>query len=322
VNVTARVISCAVLAGALVTACSRPGTQPDLVPRPPSSSPSLRIQVAEQRNEVQVIPLEEYVRGAVLSEAAAPSGNPTVSGQMLQVQAIVARTYALANRGRHSAAGFDLCSSTHCQLFQPSRVQTSTWVAAATEAVRATSGLVLWHQGAAAVAVFHADCGGHTTTPLDAWSGSGRAYLKAVPDDGPAEAAHAMWTSTLQPERLRQALNADERTAVGEWLDSITVLDRNASGRAETVALHGERERLVKGEVFRDVVSRQLGARTLKSTLFTVRRDRTGFVFEGKGFGHGVGLCQAGALACLRAGFGMRDVLERYYPGTSLHELN
>ena len=97
-----------------------------------------------------------------------------------------------------------------------------------------------------------------------------------------------------------------------------TVLDRDPSGRALTVALEGEQERLVPGWVFREVVSRHLGARTLKSTLFEVRRDRRTFVFDGRGFGHGVGLCQAGALARIRAGAQLLDILRRYYPGTTL----
>jgi len=71
--------------------------------------------------------------------------------------------------------------------------------------------------------------------------------------------------------------------------------------------------------VFRDAVTRALGARSLRSTLFTIRKTRDGFLFSGKGFGHGVGLCQAGAMARLRAGASPEDVLGYYFPGTSLH---
>ena len=71
--------------------------------------------------------------------------------------------------------------------------------------------------------------------------------------------------------------------------------------------------------MFRDVVTRRLGARTLRSTLFSIRKTRDGFTFSGKGFGHGVGLCQAGALARLKAGESPEDVLAYYFPGTRVH---
>jgi stage II sporulation protein D len=304
----------AVLAAGGCTAPSRPA----IVPTTHLGSQPLRVQVAEDGNVVRRVSLDDYVRSAVISEFVPPGGDPLAAAQMLQVQAIVARTYALANRGRHGAQGFDLCSATHCQLYQPSRLKTSPWAAAVDEALRRTRGIVLWHGGGPAVAVFHADCGGHTTTPADAWRGTARPYLQAVRDDGPADSAHGRWTYAVDAAQIVAALNSDRRTQVGARLDAITILDRNASGRAETVALHGAQERLVRGEVLREVVTRQLGARTLKSTLFEVRRERTTFVFEGRGFGHGVGLCQAGAFARIRAGALASDVLERYYPGTSL----
>ena len=89
--------------------------------------------------------------------------------------------------------GFDLCSTTHCQLFQPSRLQTSRWAPQAAEAVRP-------HRAAAssgstarpARALFHADCGGHTSNAVDVWGGAARPYLSGVADDGPAGEAHAV----------------------------------------------------------------------------------------------------------------------------------
>ena len=82
--------------------------------------------------------------------------------------------------------------------------------------------------------------------------------------------------------------------------------------------LRGTQTFVVRGEVFREVASRHLGARSLRSTLFSVTRSGRTFAFSGKGFGHGVGLCQAGALARLRSGQSPADVLKFYFPGTSL----
>ncbi len=302
-------------------ACSIPPGTTTVAPPAPVSSSTLRVQTAADGEAVTRVALEDYVAATIVSELA-PSGDPQLAAQMFEVQAIVARSYALASRGRHATRGFDVCATTHCQLYQPERLKTSRWGGVAVEAARRTSGMVLWHGGGPALALFHADCGGHTTTPGDAWGGGSRPYLNGVEDDGAAAQAHASWSYTIEGARLVAILAADPRTSVGSRLDLIDVLDRSASGRAATVALHGERERLVNGEVLRDVMSRPLGARAIRSTLFQVRRDHTRFIFEGRGFGHGVGLCQAGAFARLRAGARPVEVLERYYPGARLRSID
>ena len=287
----------------------------------PASRISLRVQVAESRDAVRHVGLEDYVLAAVVSELALSGAAPEVE-RMLEVQAVVARTYALANRNRHAREGFDLCSTTHCQLFQPSRLKTSRSTATAAAAVRRSAGTVVWHGGAPATAMFHADCGGHTSTSVAAWGGTSRPYLKAVRDDGPAASAHARWSYPIAITAVVDALNTDPRTRVGARLDTIRIVDRDASGRAATVALHGTQERLVRGEDLRSILTRRFGVRSIRSTLFDVRRDGMSFVFDGRGFGHGVGLCQAGALARIRAGATAADVLRHYYPGTTLRSAN
>lgn len=282
---------------------------------------TIKVRVGQEK-AARSFTLEDYVRAAIISEYAPPDEDPRLVQQMLEVQSIVARTYAVANRGRHARDGYDLCSTTHCQLFEPSRLKTSRWASAARAAARRTSGQLLWHRGAPVNALFHADCGGHTSTSLDAWGGTRQPYLVAAPDDGPARDAHESWAYRIPLETLAKALNTDARTAVGKRLQTITIRARDRSGRAETVAVRGDRERLVRGEEFRSILARQLGARTMKSTMFDVRRDGDAFVFEGRGFGHGVGLCQAGALARLRAGTSVANVLRRYYPGTAIAAAN
>lgn len=307
---------------AAVSACSAPPVRVALMPAPRVSAQTVRVQVGQERNAVRRISLEDYVRAAIISEFAPPDGEPAAIGRMLQVQAVIARTYALANRGRHARQGFDLCSTTHCQLFEPSRLKTSRWAAAAEAAVRATAGAVLWHDNAVVAAMFHSDCGGHTSTSRAAWGGSERPYLVAAPDDGPAADAHTEWRYAVPVAALLKVVNADARTRVGARLQNVSVVGRDGSGRAETISIEGQRTRLVKGEDFRAIVSRHFGARAVRSTLFEVRREGREFVFEGRGFGHGVGLCQRGALARLRAGAEPVDVLTRYYPGTTLRSLH
>ncbi len=146
------------------------------------------------RHAIQRVALEEYVQATILSEFAPASGDTAVVERMFEVQAVISRTYALAHLARHAQDGFDLCSTTHCQLFQPGRLRTSRWAAAAAEAVARTAGQVLWFDGAPADALFHADCGGHTSRrPPMSGAVPSQSYLVSLPDDGPATNAHATW---------------------------------------------------------------------------------------------------------------------------------
>ncbi len=303
--------------------CSAPSARPAL-PSPRAAAPGVvRVQVSDGgTNAIQRVALEDYVEATILSEFAPASGDSAVVERMFEVQAVISRTYAVAHLSRHAPDGYDLCSTTHCQLFQPGRLLTSRWAAAAAGAVARTRGQVLWFDDAPADALFHADCGGRTSRASAVWGGPEQSYLVSLPDDGPATNAHATWRYDATMADVRAALNTDSRTQVGNRLDGMTVLDRDEAGRAERVALHAGRDRIVSGEVLREVLSHALGARTIKSTWFDVRRNRDRLYFEGRGFGHGVGLCQAGALARIRAGGAVPAVLQHYYPGTRLVTLD
>lgn len=279
---------------------------------------TLRVQLREgTRLVVREVPLEDYVTAAALSEVH-PAVDEPAAAAIFDVQAVIARTYALANRGRHARDGFDLCSTTHCQLYEPSRLSASRWAQTARDAVARTSGEVLWFAGAPARTVFHADCGGRISSAAAVWGGAAPAYLCGMKDGGAAEGAHAEWIFETTAAALRRALDADPRTAVGASLDRIDVAGRDAAGRAELITLRGTRTFVVRGEIFRDAVTHALGAKSIRSTLFTVQRTGDGFVFSGKGYGHGVGLCQAGAIARLRMGESVESVLARYFPGTKI----
>jgi stage II sporulation protein D len=238
--------------------------------------------------------------------------------RMLEVQAVIARTYAIAHITRHHRQGFDLCATTHCQLYEPARLQTSSWARAAVEATAQTSGMVLWFGASPASVLFHADCGGHTSAAGDVWGGTPQPYLGARADDGPAETAHTTWRYEVDARELVAALNADTRTRVGKQINAVVVLRRDSAGRAGLVALRGTRAPLVRGEELRGVMTRAFGPKSIRSTRFEVSRKGSRFLFEGRGYGHGVGLCQAGALARLKAGSQPEQVLARYYPGAKL----
>jgi len=265
---------------------------------------------------VRDVPLEQYVETAILSEVSPDPSDGAIADRVFEVQAIIARTYAAANAGRHAAEGFDLCSTTHCQLYEPARLRTSRWTASAHEAARRTEGALVWFGDQPAQVVFHADCGGHTSDAAAVWGGAGVPYLVAAPDA--CQTGRSDWTFEASAAAVRTALNADARTAVGAALDGIDVAGRDAAGRAELVALRGSRTFVVRGEVFRDAITRALGVKSVKSTLLFVKRTGDRFVFSGRGYGHGVGLCQAGAQARIRGGATTEDVLHHYFPGTKI----
>ena len=154
----------------------------------------VRVQFLEQGvTVVRDVPLEEYVQATAISEFAPAAGEFQTVERMLEVQTIISRTYAVSHLGRHAREGFDLCATTHCQLFEPRRLQTSRWAAASSEAVAQTAGVVLLFDRLPAQALFHADCGGYTSTSAAVWGGADRAYLVARPDDGVPPDAHARW---------------------------------------------------------------------------------------------------------------------------------
>lgn len=307
-----------VVAIVMLTRCG--GSSRVELPSGDSVRPSaVRVQVREGRGlVVRDVALEQYVLTTVLSEVDPSSRDAALLARMYEVQAIISRTYAISHRGRHAREGFDLCSGTHCQLYEPVRLTSSRWTDVARKAVARTERELLWFEGTPAEPLFHADCGGRTSSATSVWGGMAPSYLAGTRDEGPARDAHVEWTFETRTSELRDALNRDARTSVGTSLQSVDISTRDEAGRAERITLRGTRTVTVRGEVFREAVTRALGTRTLRSTLFTLRRSGDRFVFSGRGFGHGVGLCQTGALARLRSGVSPEQVLAFYYPGTTI----
>ena len=241
----------------------------------------------------------------------------TPAGRMIELQAILARTFALAHRGRHAGQGFDLCGGTHCQVYR----------SGASPALRATvqrsHGLVMTMPNRQPIrAVFHASCGGSTSPAETAWEGRGVAYLKARPDEFCTHGRHAHWTFEAPRDQLRETLNRRRSTSPGAFLAGVDVIARDEAGRARLILISGERSPVVRAEEFRAVVSADFGALGLRSAKFEVKAVGRTFQFTGSGFGHGVGLCQEGARERLRAGHSLEQVLGYYYPGARLTRLN
>jgi stage II sporulation protein D len=311
-------------------ATRRPVPQPRPVPAPSAPSTSsrpvtgqaLRIEIgARGSGRVQAVPLEEYVRDVVVSEISVGAGDAALAPAVYEAQAIVARTYAIGRRGRHDADGFDLCSTTHCQVYRPQQWRQSRWAAIVDAAVRRSRGLILLWQGRPIEAVFHAHCGGHTSDAVDVWRGGNAPYLRGIPDPFCVRERPVRWSWRTALADLQVALNLRPHTVVGERLDGVQVVRRDAGGRAADVLLSGVRAPIVSGEDMRLAVLARYGASSLQSTRFDVRRERDAVVFDGTGAGHGVGLCQTGLIGRIRARQGPVAVLEAYYPGARVGRL-
>lgn len=262
--------------------------------------------------------LDEYVAGTVAAESWVRAGStPAFAEQLFELQSLVARTYAVANRGRHRNEGFDLCSTTHCQIYRP-LPDTHPWHDVIEEAAARTRGELILYGGAPIQALFHANCGGATSAAHDIWGGTARPYLTSVPDPICAREPASTWRIALPHDALVRALDRDPRTAVGGRLDAIDILEADPTGRVLLVALTGIRSPVVRGEELRAILMRAFGARSVQGPRYRVSREGHTFVFTGSGIGHGAGLCQFGAAARLRAGASPEEVIRYYFPGTTI----
>ena len=291
----------------LVAACQSPQLPESSILRLPESV------MVRTGGRIETVPLEDYVVGSALAEVSPVDQPAAAVERILEVQAVLARTYAAGHIGKHRSEGFDLCDTTHCQLYDPNRLRVSRFASEARDAARRTAGLVLTYQGRLAEGLYHADCGGSTASAVDVWGGS-VPYLIGAPDDVPAN-VHRQWRIAVPLEQLRTALNASPRSEVGRTLDRIDVIEQDCGGHANRIALVGEHAHELRGEELRTIVNRALGPRAIQSTLFTVSRNRTDVVFSGAGFGHGVGLCQVGAAERARRGDSLQAIVSHYFPG-------
>jgi len=259
-------------------------------------------------NVTQTLSLEDYVLGVMRAE-----GTVEPEAEALKALAIAIRTYALKNRARHAASGYDFCSTTHCQRFVDSNAATTTL----RDAVRATEGQVLIDDhGEPIDAYFGASCGGATANIRDLWGVTPALYLRGVRDEYCDAGPHAKWTDTISRADLLRALQSDSRTDVGNRLDQVSISQRDETGRAEFITVEGEHRKTVRGWDFKIIVGRALGWNVLKSSRFEIGRSGSSFIFHGSGFGHGLGLCQEGAHVMAARGASYQKILEKYFPGT------
>lgn len=281
--------------------------------------------VPEPRNRGSAIdvvghlPIEEYVRGVLPAEM--PSGWPL---EALKAQAVAARTYALFRKQIRQAAGaaYDVESNVMDQVYISSPDLTPERRAKIERAVRETRGLVL-ETGSEVpqllAAHFHADCGGHTEDARVVW---GEAGAGATADQSCPINPNANWRLKLRAgeiiakiKKLAKPVGVSGATKLA--LADVQPISYTDSGRVRDlqIAWNSGEESVISAHDFRMAI----GHDRIRSTNFTIKRtSETEFHLAGKGFGHGVGMCQWGARALAQQGHTFKEILTHYYPKSIL----
>ena len=275
---------------------------------------------------IDVLDIETYLRGVVGWEIGWLSSDLRAA---VQAQAIAARTYTCARLGQFEVQGFDLYADERDQVYKGALRDD----AVVDRAIAATRGLVLRSEGRLIQAYYSSTCGGYTSWIEHVWPKPAADYLRGQRDaaaDGRsycADSPHFRWTeawsSTALDQTLRETLprvlQLPPDTRIGTLVD-LRVVERDASARVldldvETV----DRTYRLHGDAIRWAL-RPAGRPLLRSLMFELDLDRadgalTRIVARGGGNGHGVGMCQSGALGMARRGLDCETILEHYYPG-------
>ncbi|MDR2072235.1 MAG: SpoIID/LytB domain-containing protein [Spirochaetaceae bacterium] len=284
---------------------------------------------------VNIVPMEEYLYAVIPSEM--PHSWPA---EALKAQTIAARSYSIANRNQFADRGFDLFGTPHSMAYHGVGSENQK----TTDAVDLTRGIILMGGRQPLKAYFSANHGGYSEDCMTMWGYD--AYMQAVPDKLiPLRAAHLpldalyrwirdtpnsysivprysyvsayRWEKWVTPAEIRRRLSEDP----GE-ITQIISRGRGISGRITALEVRGSKGSvMVKG----DAIWNAMGS--LRSSLFTIRYKlaRNGkveyLIFQGAGYGHGIGLDQHGAAGMASAGFAAEEILLHYYPRAAMSRM-
>lgn len=271
--------------------------------------------------------LEAYLGGVVGGEMGRRDSSEM---EALRAQAVVSRTYALRNMGRWRAEGFDFQATVADQVYGGVQGENPL----AMQAVRETRGQVITAGGAPIDAFFFSTCGGHTADGTEAFRGAERPYLRSIADVDASGVAYCSisprfhWRDEWSGDALRSVLNRTLRQTglasadVGRIRD-LAADGRTASGRVARLAITTSSGTIsVDGPRIRRVLETTNGE-ILRSNVFELTASRDGgsvsrLLVNGMGAGHGVGMCQWGAVGRARAGQRYTEILTAYFQGTQL----
>ena len=276
------------------------------------------LRASGRDHEVDVVltlPSERYV-AAVLNAEAAP-GEPVES---LRALAILARTYALNGTHFTAAPGHlaaDLCDSTECEA-----MRLDPPASAIDDAVNATAGETLWFGGRRAEVFFSQNCGGSTEDAGAVWPRlAGVPYLRSHTDPYCVRRDTAAWHTEVSLTKLA-AIAHVESWHLPANIAAAQVTERSQSHRALRVVFTGDGTSAdVSASALRFGIGRALGWDRVRSDAYELAVRNGELVFDGRGHGHGVGLCQEGAAEMATEGKSAKEILAFYFPGTTVRIL-
>jgi stage II sporulation protein D len=278
---------------------------------------------------VNRVDVEEYLRGVIPLEIGA---RLTSDHAAVEAQAVAARSYTYTRMLTSGQRDFDLRSTDSDQVYGGVAAETF-W---GDLAVAATAGWVLSYRGQVVTGPYHSACGGSTALPSETWRGGQNGFLRAVSDTSPRTgrpwceiSPRAQWERRIPAGDLANALDRYGRSyatvppgASGSIRD-VRIENRSSTSRAGTVVFATAAGDLsFRNDNIRYVL--RPAGEVLPSTDITLTTERNSagalqtVVVKGRGYGHGVGLCQWGAIARARAGEDFRTILKAYYPGADI----
>jgi len=251
---------------------------------------------------INEISLDNYIAGVVQAESGRRSYQ-----EFYKVQAILARTFALSHLQKHATEGFNLCDYTHCQAYFGKTTEQEIM-----KAVNDTKGKVVVDDNLNLIdAAFHSNSGGQTANSEDVW-GSKLSYLRSVNDTFSTKMPNAKWERKMATEDWLSYLNLKH---------NYPIQDSNARWLALTFKQESRNPYLEANNVKVPLKNVRTDLQ-LKSTFFSIFSQGDSVVFKGRGFGHGVGMCQEGAMRMAKLGYKCPEVINFYYQKTQLVDLH
>ncbi len=241
---------------------------------------------------------ETYIAGVVRAESGEKKNL-----EYFKSQAVIVRTYLYRNISKHNTDGFNLCDNTHCQVYNG--ITTDTLI---TRAARETEGLVILGPDTTLInSAFHSNCGGETAASEDVWL-TDQTYLKRVSDPYCLSSRNAVWRKSLLKDDWMSYLKESGYTGDP---DNPALLNFSQLRRMKDIAAGNFSVSLRK--VREDL--------NLRSTWFTASADGDSVILNGRGYGHGVGLCQEGAMVMSEKGFDYKQIINFYYTGVRITDI-
>lgn len=270
---------------------------------------------------INVVDIESYLKGVVPSEIGGISQRQI---EAAKAQAVAARTYARAHMGQYRELGFDLYATVQDQVYKGISGERDL----TSKAIESTAGEVLFYRDRPIEAKYHSTCGGRTADFSDAWSGDAPPYLRSVRCKYCENSPHYSWYKEMTKREffahLRNRLDRMNILLGTDELIHSFRLNRNKRSQRVThfVLVTNKKEYTIPTYHLRTLFGQPNDpGGLLKSSYLYIKTKGDKVLIEGRGFGHGVGMCQFGALEMANQGKNYRQILYHYYRGTRIKKI-